>query len=148
MQWSIPGSRPATSRHDTLKARMLDDVNYDTFQAKCRVLAGLVDEAFVVHAILSWTVAWAWHLADPALVADTRRRQDDLVANITKKLGEEKDPERQETLTRALSLGRRQIAELPERQARGRLLYKRLCESILQRLSLEDPLVTVLTREV
>jgi Restriction endonuclease len=130
--------RPPRSRGEA--PRLLEKMSYDHFRAECRRLSGTVFEGFLVRAIVSWTLAWWWPNANPALVAETRQRHNDMISHLSDRAQRSEEPAERAKLEAAVAFVQRQLDEQPKRHARAVVLYNLLCDLISPRLYLEDSL--------
>jgi hypothetical protein len=120
---------------------MLDAVDFSTFRSKCFQLRdghSSVSEIFLIQAIVMQTLAWACRFVDPseseAAVQFNRRA----MTHFAKQLAEETNPKRRASLAKMVSSCQERIDDMPESRSRTEQFYKRLCESLLPQLYLED----------
>jgi hypothetical protein len=136
-----PRFKAAETGNEKLSDLMIDVVDYATFRKRCYELAsqGIGDD-FLVHAIVSETLAWAWDFGDPSKVDEVIRRHRGFISFCEKALLTEKNEQRRSSLEGMIGRSREGIASAPDNRKRWASHYKTFCEVVLSRLTLEDPL--------
>ncbi len=120
------------------RPRLKKEMTYEDFRAACHHLSGTVFEAFLVRAIVSWTLAWWWPNANPASIEESRQRQIEMVTHLLDRLRTSQDTEERKRWEGAAAFVQRQLDELPKRHARAVVLYNKFCDMILPKLYLEE----------
>jgi hypothetical protein len=120
---------------------MLDAVDFSAFRKKCFQLrdgsARLSDE-FLVQAIVMQMLAWVCRFVDPTDSEAAVKFNRDAITYFSEQREEETDIKRRATLEKMISSCLRRIEDMPESRRRAERLYRRLCESLLPQLYLED----------
>jgi hypothetical protein len=136
-----PRFKAAETGNEKLIDLMIDVVDYATFRKRCHELAsqGIGDD-FLVRAIVSETLVWAWDFGDPSKVDEVIQRHRGFIAFCEKALLIEKNEQRRSSLEGMIERSREGIASAPDNQKKWASHYKTFCEVVLSRLPLEDPL--------
>jgi len=136
-----PRFKNAETGTEKLIDLMLDAVDYATFRRRCYELSSQrISEDFLVRAIVSETLAWAWDFGDPSRVDEVIRRNRGAIAYCEKTLLTEKNEQRKSALEGMIERSRERIASAPDNPKRWSSHYKRFCEVVLPGLMLEEPL--------
>ena len=139
--WVVnPRFREPRTSNETMRESMIDVYDYASFRAKCNdlVRGRHLSENFLVWALVSNALSWAWKLGDPTQLTLMLQRHRDAVEYFSTELSKETDPDRRATLQGVRDFTERMVASAPERQQTAEQYYRVLCNSILPLLYLEE----------
>lgn len=136
-----PRFRKPNYRDEKLGDTMLDPVDYGAFRAKCYRLAVQIAQHFLVQAIVSDTLRWAWSFADATQVAQTIDRHQQAIRYFASERDRRDDPKQRAALDGAVARHQRWMESAPDQQKTCEGYYKFICETMLPHLYLEKPSV-------
>ena len=140
--WVInPEFREPRPDDRTLADRMLGKTDYFAFRRKCQQLVEgqRLADFFLVQAIVSDALRWAWRQGDLDQLNQVLENIRDAMGRTEQKLREETDAVRRADLVAFRDFMERRLESAPGRQRKASDQYKLLCESILPVLYLEEP---------
>ena len=137
-----PRFRKPETGDETLGELMIDEANYEAFRDRCYELSRLrLSQSFLVQAIVSQTLGWAYKFGDPERVETTLTRQREAIAHVSTQLETETDNQKRATLESAIEFMSKLMESVPDNQRTWAGYYQTLCESVLPRLALEEPML-------
>jgi hypothetical protein len=128
--------KPLTGK-ETLKELMIGQIDYSTFKSRCREIAPIFGESFLVQSIVGHALRYVFHLGDITSIPSSIERCRSDIEDWQDQLN---DPaEDQETIQEVIKISQTRLASLDQNTRRYNSLYQYLCDNVVRQLLLEVP---------
>lgn len=131
-----PSSKQATDAEQTLGELLDKPISYSEFRRKCLEISSLIDQGFLVQAIITSALSSAYHLADdsdmPRQVGSWKTWLETYAAAV------EAGTHTKEDYERFRRTAENHLNRLPNLLAQAKVEYRDFCESVVAPLLLEE----------
>lgn len=129
------------SGKETLAELQIDKCDYENFKLKC-LEADSNDSTTFIYGIVTSALSWLFHFADITSVYVFQERIQATLLKIDEDILTAENDEQRERYTRMKEFGIKSMETLPERTKEMYEIYEYICNNLILKLLMENPLST------